>query len=132
MVIAANSLVPQRMELWRSFSSRRNQAQDLSVTGLHRGTNGASKMRAMSKVALGAITATSILAISAMSASAAVVCRGNVCWHTHDSYAYPPSARVIIPPDDWAGGPGITFREHEGRDTGTVIDGRNGKSLKLA
>jgi hypothetical protein len=72
-------------------------------------------MRLMSKAVLGATAAASILAVSAMGASAAVVCRGNVCWHTQESYEYPPSARVIIHPDDWKPAPGITFREHEGR-----------------
>lgn len=36
------------------------------------------------------------LALSALSASAAIVCSGNVCWHTHESHRYPPEARVII------------------------------------
>jgi hypothetical protein len=72
-------------------------------------------MRSMSKAVLGATAAASILAFSAMGASAAVVCRGNVCWHAHETYEYPPSARVIIHPDDWKGSPAITFREHEGR-----------------
>lgn len=52
---------------------------------------------------------------STMSASAAVVCTGDVCWHTHARYAYPPGAGVIIHEDSWRAGPGITFREHEGR-----------------
>ena len=72
-------------------------------------------MRSMSKAVLGAIAAASILAFSAIGASAAIVCQGTVCWHVHDSYQYPPSARIIIHPDDWSGGPGIAFREHEGR-----------------
>jgi hypothetical protein len=72
-------------------------------------------MRLVSKAVLAATGAAGILAFSAMGASAAVVCQGNVCWHTHESYEYPPSARVIIHPDNWQGGPSITFREHEGR-----------------
>ena len=55
-------------------------------------------MRLMSKAVLGATAAASILAFSAMGASAAVVCRGKVCWHAQESYEYPPSARVIIHP----------------------------------
>ena len=37
-----------------------------------------------------------ILAFSALSASAAIVCSGNVCWHVQERYSYPPSAGVVI------------------------------------
>lgn len=56
-----------------------------------------------------------VLAFSAVNASAAIVCNGNVCWHVHETYSYPPDARVIIHGDDWTPGPSITFHEHEGR-----------------
>ena len=69
----------------------------------------------MKKVMLGLALGAGTLAFSVASASAAVVCSGNVCWHVHDTYEYPPTAHVIIHPDDWHAGPGITFREHEGR-----------------
>jgi hypothetical protein len=69
----------------------------------------------MRKILIGAVLGTGALALSAMSASAAVVCNGNVCWHTHETYTYPPSAHLIIHPDDWRAGPGISYREHEGR-----------------
>jgi hypothetical protein len=69
----------------------------------------------MRKILIGAAFGTGALALSAMSASAAVVCNGNVCWHTHETYTYPPSAHLIIHPDDWRAGPGISYREHEGR-----------------
>ncbi len=74
-------------------------------------------MTRVSKSLLGAVVGAGVLAFSALSASAAVVCTGDVCWHTHESYAYPPDARVIIHPDDWRWGPGEHFawREHEGR-----------------
>jgi hypothetical protein len=57
------------------------------------------------------------LAFSAMSASAAIVCSGTVCWHTHEMYEYPPTAGVIVHPDNWHWGAGERFawREHEGR-----------------
>jgi hypothetical protein len=67
------------------------------------------------KVLLGAAAGGAMLALSAINASAAVVCNGSVCWHTHERYTYPPSAGVVIHEDDWRAGPGITFREHEGR-----------------
>ena len=67
------------------------------------------------KLLLGAAAGAAILASSAVTASAAIVCNGNVCRHTHERYTYPPSAGVAIHEDDWRSGPGITFREHEGR-----------------
>jgi hypothetical protein len=58
-----------------------------------------------------------ILAGSAFAASAAVVCSGAVCWHTHEAYDYPPGADVVVHPDDWRWGPHehFVFHEHEGR-----------------
>ena len=66
---------------------------------------------------LGAAAAAGLLAISAASASAAIVCNGSVCWHTHEAYEYPPAAGVVVHPDDWRWGPHerFTWREHEGR-----------------
>ena len=74
-------------------------------------------MRLVSKAATAAMLGVGFLAASAMSASAAVVCTGNVCWHTHETYAYPPEARVIVHEDNWRWGPSerFSFREHEGR-----------------
>ncbi len=72
-------------------------------------------MTSITKVLLGATAGAAILAFSAITASAAIVCNGNTCWHTHEHYTYPPSAGVVIHEDDWRAGPGITFREHAGR-----------------
>jgi hypothetical protein len=72
-------------------------------------------MTSLSKALVGTAIGAGIVAFSTLGASAAVVCTGNVCWHTHERYEYPPTARVIIHEDDWRAGPGITFREHEGR-----------------
>jgi hypothetical protein len=69
----------------------------------------------LSKSVIGAAVCLGVLAFSAVSASAAIVCSGNVCWHVNERYHYPPSAGVVIHDDDWRAGPGITFREHEGR-----------------
>ena len=70
------------------------------------------KMRnALSSALLGA----GLLAVTSMSASAAIVCSGNVCWHTTERYDYPPDARVTIREPAWTPGPEITFREHPGR-----------------
>jgi len=69
----------------------------------------------MRKIILTAVVGGGALAFSALSASAAIVCNGNTCWHAHETYTYPPEAHVIIHGDDWRAGPGIRFREHEGR-----------------
>jgi hypothetical protein len=73
-------------------------------------------MRLTTTLAAAAIGA-ALFAGSAVSASAAIACSGNVCWHTHETYAYPPESRVITHEDDWRWGPSerYTFREHEGR-----------------
>ena len=71
----------------------------------------------MKRILLGAALGASALALSAVSASAAIVCSGNVCWHTTERYDYPPTARVTIHEDTWKPTPDakITFREHTGR-----------------
>jgi hypothetical protein len=59
-------------------------------------------------VAAGAV----LLAFSAVSASAAYACNGNVCWVIKERYSYPAESRVVIREDTWAPGPDITVREH--------------------
>lgn len=74
-------------------------------------------MTSTSKALLGALLSAGILAFSGASASAAIVCRGYVCWHAHEFYEYPPEAHVIIRPDNWSWGPHERYiwREREGR-----------------
>jgi hypothetical protein len=50
-------------------------------------------------------------------AGAAVVCNGDVCWHTHSAYTYPPSAGVVVHGDNWrwSHDEHYRWREHEGR-----------------
>jgi hypothetical protein len=69
------------------------------------------------KVLLGAAMGAGVLAFSTMTASAEIVCQGDVCWHVHDHYEYPGDARVIVHPDNWrwAEHEHFRFREHEGR-----------------
>jgi hypothetical protein len=69
----------------------------------------------MKKTLIGGLLGAGVLAVSTMSASAAIVCTGNTCWHVHERYDYPSAAGVIVHDDDWRPGPSITFREHEGR-----------------
>jgi hypothetical protein len=74
-------------------------------------------MHLLSKTLVGTAMGAGLLVLSAISASAAIVCSGNVCWHTQERYTYPPEARVVIHDDDWRWGPSekFTFREHQGR-----------------
>jgi hypothetical protein len=74
-------------------------------------------MTLLSKTLLGATAGAGLLALTAASASADVVCNGNVCWHTHTTYTYPSESRVVVHPDNWRWGSGerYTWREHEGR-----------------
>jgi hypothetical protein len=71
-------------------------------------------MRVLTKAAL---AGAALLAFATTSASAAIVCSRDVCWHTHEAYTYPPEARVTVHEDTWRWGPRerYTFREHEGR-----------------
>lgn len=57
------------------------------------------------------------LALSGGSTFAAIVCNGDSCWHTHDAYAYPPEAGIVVHPDNWRWRQGERYRwrEHEGR-----------------
>ena len=65
---------------------------------------------------LAAVMGTTMLAFSAVSASAAYACNGNVCWVVKEKYTYPSDSKVIIREDSWKPGPDITIREpREGR-----------------
>lgn len=57
--------------------------------------------KSLACAAIGAVMS----AVSAGSARAAIVCSGRVCWHTHDSYKYPPHTRVVVHDDNWRWGP---------------------------
>jgi hypothetical protein len=58
-------------------------------------------MTTLHKMLVGTALGTGVLACSVINASAAIVCNGNVCWHSHETYRYPPSAHVIVHGDDW-------------------------------
>ena len=55
--------------------------------------------------AIGAV----MLALSALNASAAVVCSGKVCWHAREAFEYPAAAGVVVHPDELAVGPARTL-----------------------
>jgi hypothetical protein len=61
---------------------------------------------ATAAAALGA----ALLAVASTGASAAIVCSGNVCWHTHETYDYPADAKVIVHEDNWKWGRQSTSR----------------------
>ena len=62
-----------------------------------------SPPRILVAAALGA----GVIALSTLNASADVVCSGNVCWHAHERYEYPPSAHITTHEDAWKPGPGV-------------------------
>jgi hypothetical protein len=74
-------------------------------------------MTSLTKGLVGATAGAGILGGLVVSASAAIVCSGHICWHSTETYEYPPRAHVVVHPDDWHWGPRehFVFREHEGR-----------------
>src|SRR5215475_9090616 len=58
-------------------------------------------MISLNKTILGAAVAACALAGFFSGASAAVACNGNICWHAHENYIYPPGTHVVVHPDDW-------------------------------
>ena len=74
-------------------------------------------MQRLNRSLLASAVAPGLFALSTASASAAIVCSGNVCWHTTERYEYPPESRVVVHEDTWkpAAEPRVTFREHTGR-----------------
>jgi hypothetical protein len=65
----------------------------------------------MSKYLFAAAAGAVLLAFSAVSASAAYACNGNVCWVVKEKYSYPADSKVIIREESWKPGPDITIRE---------------------
>ena len=65
-----------------------------------------------------AASAVSLVGVSSLSASAAIVCDedGN-CWRIQQEYTFPPGAHVEIHPNDWRWKEGEhhAWKEHEGR-----------------
>src|ERR1700750_2680584 len=59
-----------------------------------------SRINLVKKALLG-VAAAGLLALSTASASAAIACRGDICWRVHEPYAYPPPPMVVIHPDYW-------------------------------
>jgi hypothetical protein len=113
--------LPKRLNRWRfranfpacyALTQRlRTQPDRLAeVTGTAGGTT-----MSPSKILAAAVLGAGVIGLSTLNASADVACSGNVCWHVHERYEYPPSANITIHEDAWKPGPGISFREHTGR-----------------
>jgi hypothetical protein len=74
----------------------------------------------MSFLTKSALAAVGLLALSASTASAAIVCNEEGdCWHVRDHYGYRPEYGVRVYPDDWrwrdADARRYRWREHDGR-----------------
>ena len=68
-------------------------------------------MTALSKYFLAVVAGTTMLAFSAVSASAAYACNGNVCWVVKEKYSYPADSKVIVREESWKPSADITIRE---------------------
>jgi hypothetical protein len=99
------------------FFSARERRQPLPLVLLKSPKTRRPTVKSFSTILVGAALGASMLALSSLSASAAIACSGNVCWHTHERLDYPPKAHVTIHEDNWRWGPEdhYAFREHEGR-----------------
>ena len=68
-------------------------------------------MTALSKYFLAVVAGTTMLAFSAVSASAAYACNANVCWVVKEKYSYPADSKVIVREESWKPSADITIRE---------------------
>lgn len=74
----------------------------------------------MGLITKSAFAAASLLALSATTASAEIVCNEEGdCWHVRERHVYRPEFGVKVYPDDWrwrdADARRYRWREHEGR-----------------
>ena len=75
-------------------------------------------MRELFKLAAAGALAVGALAVTATTASAAIVCnREGECWHVKRAYAYEPGWGLVVHPNRWRWGRHEKFvwREHTGR-----------------
>jgi hypothetical protein len=75
------------------------------------------QMKLLKKALVGVAAGAGFLAVTAVGASAEIVCSEHTCWHARDHFAYPPGSHIVVHEDNWRWGPGekYTFQEHEGR-----------------
>lgn len=75
-------------------------------------------MNLRGKIVISLFSGLALLGLSSLNASARIVCNTDGdCWHVHEDFAFPPTAGVIVHPDDWRWKDGDRFvwREHPGR-----------------
>lgn len=60
-----------------------------------------------------AVTGLGAIAMTSALASAAVVCNGDTCWHTHHGSRYPAGVGVVVHDDHWRWGPHAHYAWHE-------------------
>ena len=72
-------------------------------------------MISLHRTLLVAAVGAAAVALSGANALADIACTGDVCWHVHEKYTYPPDAHVTIHEESWKAGPSVKFREHTGR-----------------
>jgi hypothetical protein len=81
-------------------------------------------MRNVSKIAFAALLGLGSLALTAGTASAAIVCNGGgYCWHTHHHYHYRHAWGITVHPDNWRWGPDEHYAWHEHAGRGYWRDG---------
>lgn len=66
----------------------------------------------MSKYLFATAAGAVLLAFSAVSASAAYACSGNVCWVIKEKYTYPTESKIIVREETWKPSADIVIREH--------------------
>ena len=65
----------------------------------------------MKKCFVAAAASAALLSFSAVSASAAYACNGNVCWVVKEKYDYPKESKVVVHEESWKPSADITIRE---------------------
>ena len=69
----------------------------------------------MSKYLFATAAGAALLAFSAVDASAAYACNGNVCWVAKEKYTYPPDVRLHVYEDDYV----VDTKKYKWREPGT-------------
>jgi len=75
-------------------------------------------MNRVTKLTLAALVSAGTLTLTAVGASAAIVCNNDgACWHTDKDYTFRPEFGLTIHPNDWKWKEGEKhmWREHKGR-----------------
>jgi hypothetical protein len=74
-------------------------------------------MSLLRKAVIAASLGAGVVTLSSASASAAIVCNEDTCWHATERYDYPSDVHVTIHDDNWKWGSNehFSFKEHEGR-----------------